>query len=122
MVHAGHGWLLNQFLSPYYNRRTDEYGGNLENRLRIAREVLQSIRAAVGPGFPIELRISGSEMFEGGYDIEEGCRIAQGLEDLVDLMHVSAGTYQIGFFVTTPLYVLRPTAAMSTWRRRSKSM
>ncbi len=102
MVHAGHGWLLNQFLSPYYNRRTDKYGGNLENRLRIVREVLQSIRAAVGPGFPIELRISGSEMFEGGYDIEEGCRIAQGLEDLVDLMHVSAGTYQIGFFVTTP--------------------
>ncbi len=102
MVHAGHGWLLNQFLSPYYNRRTDRYGGSLENRLRIVREVLESVRAAVGPGFPIELRISGSELFEGGYDIQEGCRIAQGLEDLVDLMHVSAGTYQIGFFVTTP--------------------
>ena len=102
MVHAGHGWLLNQFLSPYYNRRTDKYGGSLENRLRIVREVLESVRAAVGPGFPIELRISGSELFEGGYDIDEGCRIAQGLEDLVDLIHVSAGTYQIGFFVTTP--------------------
>ena len=102
MVHAGHSWLINQFLSPYFNHRSDEYGGSLENRLRFAREVLQSVRAAVGPGFPIELRMSGSELFEGGYDLEEGCRIAQGLEDLVDLIHVSAGSYQFGFFNTHP--------------------
>ena len=102
MVHAGHGWLLNQFLSPYFNHRTDEYGGSLENRIRIVREVLESIRAAVGAGFPIELRISGSELFEGGYGIEDGCMIAQSLEDLVDMIHVSAGSYQFGFYVTTP--------------------
>lgn len=102
MVHAGHGWLLNQFLSPHFNKRTDEYGGTLENRVRIVREVLESVRAAVGPGFPIELRMSGAEMFEGGYDIEEGCRIAQALEDLVDLFHVSAGSHQSGFAVTHP--------------------
>ncbi len=102
MVHAGHGWLINQFLSPYFNHRTDEYGGSLENRVRFAREVLEAVRAAVGPKFPIELRISGSELFEGGYDINDGCRIAQMLEDLVDLIHVSAGSYQFGFFVTTP--------------------
>ena len=102
MVHAGHGWLLNQFLSPYFNHRTDEYGGSLENRIRIVREVLECIRANVGPCFPIELRISGSEFFEGGYGIEDGCKIAHALEDLVDLIHVSAGSYQFGFYVTTP--------------------
>ena len=102
MVHAGHGWLLNQFLSPYFNHRTDEYGGPLENRVRLLREVLQAVRDAVGPGFPIEVRISGSELFEGGYGVDEGCRIAQAIEDLVDLIHVSAGSYQFGFFDTTP--------------------
>ena len=100
MIHAGHGWLLNQFLSPYFNHRTDAYGGSLENRVRLTREVLQAVRAAVGPGFPIEIRLSGSELFEGGYDVAEGCRIAQAVEDLVDLIHVSAGSYQFGFFHT----------------------
>lgn len=102
MVHCGHGWLVNQFLSPYFNRRTDQYGGSFENRLRFARRVLQSVRDAVGPGFPIEMRMSGAELFDGGYTLEEGTRIAQGLEDLVDLIHVSAGSYQFGFFHTHP--------------------
>ena len=102
MVHAGHGWLINQFLSPWFNHREDEYGGSLENRVRFAREVLEAVRAEVGPGFPIELRISGSELFDGGYDLDEGCRIAHALEDLVDLIHVSAGSYQFGFSVTHP--------------------
>ena len=100
MVHAGHGWLINQFLSPWFNKREDEYGGSLENRVRFAREILTAIRENVGPGFPIELRMSGSELFEGGYDLEEGCRIAHALEDYVDLIHVSAGSYQFGFFNT----------------------
>ncbi len=100
MVHCGHGWLINQFLSPWFNKRDDEYGGSLENRLRFPREILTAIRENVGVGFPIEIRISGSELFEGGYDLAEGCRIAQGLEDLVDIIHVSAGSYQFGFFNT----------------------
>ncbi|MBE7723377.1 MAG: FAD-dependent oxidoreductase [Enterocloster citroniae] len=102
MVHGGHGWLLNQFFSPYFNKRTDEYGGSLENRCRLAIEVLKSIREAVGPGFPIEFRLSGSELFEGGYDLAEGCRIAQQIEPYIDLLHVSAGTYQRGFGDTHP--------------------
>ncbi len=102
MVHCGHGWLINQFLSPYFNHRTDGYGGSFENRLRFAREVLAAVREAVGPGFPIEMRMSGSELFEGGYTVEDGVQIAQGLEDLVDLIHVSAGSYQFGFFNTHP--------------------
>ena len=101
MLHAGHGWLLHQFLTPYFNHRTDEYGGSLENRVRIVREALTAIREAVGPAFPIEIRISGAELYDGGYDIAEGVRIAQAVEDLVDLIHVSVGSYQFGFFDTT---------------------
>ena len=102
MIHGGHGWLLNQFFSPYFNKRTDEYGGSLENRCRLAIEVLKAVREAVGPGFPIEFRMSGSELFEGGYDLEEGGRIAQQIEPYIDLLHVSAGTYQRGFGDTHP--------------------
>lgn len=102
MVHAGHGWLINQFLSPYFNKRTDEYGGDLTGRVRFAKEVLSAIREATGPGFAIELRMSGSELFDGGYDVEEGCRIAQALEEHIDLLHVSAGSYQFGFSITHP--------------------
>lgn len=102
MIHGGHGWLINQFFSPYFNHRGDEYGGSRENRCRFAVEVLQSVRAAVGPGFPIEFRMSGSELFEGGYDLAEGCRIAQQIEPYINLLHVSAGTYQRGFGDTHP--------------------
>ncbi len=102
MVHGGHGWLINQFLSPYFNHRTDEYGGPLANRARFAQEVLDSVRKAVGPGFPIEFRMSGSELFDGGYDLAEGVAIAKLLESRVDLLHISAGTYQRGFSVTHP--------------------
>ena len=102
MVHGGHGWLINQFLSPYFNHRTDEYGGCFENRVRFAREALSAVREAVGPGFPIEFRMSGSEFFEGGYGLDEGIQIARAVEDLVDLIHVSAGSYKFGFSITHP--------------------
>lgn len=102
MIHGGHGWLINQFLSPYFNHRKDGYGGSLENRCRLAIEVLKSVREAVGEGFPIEFRMSGSELFEGGYDLSEGVKIAQMIEPYVDNLHVSAGTYQRGFGDTHP--------------------
>ena len=102
MIHGGHGWLINQFLSPYFNHREDAYGGSLENRCRLAIEILKSVRAAVGEGFPIEFRMSGSELFDGGYDLEEGVQIAQMIEPYVDIIHVSAGTYQRGFGDTHP--------------------
>lgn len=102
MVHGGHGWLVNQFLSPIFNHRTDEYGGPLENRVRFALEVLDSVREAVGPGFPIEFRMSGSELCDGGYDLNDGIEIAKLIESKIDLLHVSAGTYQKGFGITHP--------------------
>ena len=79
MIHGGHGWLINQFLSPLFNQRADEYGGSLENRCRLAKEILKSVRESVGPRFPIEFRMSGSEFCEGGYGIEEGIEIAKQL-------------------------------------------
>ena len=102
MIHGGHGWLINQFLSPFFNKRTDEYGGSVENRCRFAIEVLKAVRGAVGEGFPIEFRMSGSELFKGGYDLAGGVEIAKNLEPYVDMLHVSAGSYQRGFGDTHP--------------------
>ena len=102
MIHGGHGWLINQFFSPLFNHRTDEYGGPIENRVRFAQEVLAAVRKAVGPGFPIEFRMSGDEFVEGGYHLDEAVRIAQAVEEYVDLIHVSAGTYQKTFGITHP--------------------
>lgn len=97
-VHAAHGYLINQFFSPFSNQRTDLYGGSLENRLRFAREVLSAVRYRVGPDLPITMRISGDELVDGGLSIDDTVRIAQNLQNLVDAFHVSAGVY--GSFLT----------------------
>jgi 2,4-dienoyl-CoA reductase-like NADH-dependent reductase (Old Yellow Enzyme family)/thioredoxin reductase len=102
MVHGGHSWLINQFFSPCYNHRADAYGGKLENRCRFAQEVLESVREAVGPGFPIEFRMSGVESLEGGYGLDTAAEIAQIIEPQIDLLHVSAGSHFNGFDVTHP--------------------
>ena len=104
-VHGGHGWLISQFLSPITNTRRDKWGGpDIENRARLAVEVLKAIRKAVGPNFPIEMRISGSECFDGGYGIEDGIKIAKQVEGYVDLLHVSAGNHEVAevFTLTHP--------------------
>jgi 2,4-dienoyl-CoA reductase-like NADH-dependent reductase (Old Yellow Enzyme family) len=98
MVHAAHGWLLAQFLSPLINRRTDQYGGSLENRARFPLMVLDRIRERVGKDFPIEFRVSGSELAEGGYTIDDAVALAKMVESKVDLLHVSAGAH---YFVDT---------------------
>ena len=102
MIHGGHGWLINQFLSPMFNRREDEYGGTLENRCRFAIEVLKEVRKQVGEFFPIEFRMSGSELVPEGYGIDDGIEIAKLVEPYVDIIHVSAGTYQRTFGNTHP--------------------
>ena len=102
-VHGGHGWLIQQFFSPASNRRTDEYGyDTVENRARLALEILDSIRAAVGPGFPIEFRMSGEEHIPGGYTVEDAIRFAKLLENKVDLLHVSTGAFENAFGITHP--------------------
>ena len=103
-IHGGHGWLLHQFMSPITNQRTDEWGGSFEKRMRFPLAVIRAVREAVGPGFPIEIRLSGSEIFDGGWDTAYGVRIAQALDGEVDLLHISAGSHEVPevFTVTHP--------------------
>jgi 2,4-dienoyl-CoA reductase-like NADH-dependent reductase (Old Yellow Enzyme family)/thioredoxin reductase len=93
-VHMGHGWGLSQFLSSKVNTRKDRWGGSLENRCRLPLAVLEAIRKRVGPGFPIEVRISGSEVTPKGYDLDEGIAISKQLDGHCDLLHVSAGHHE----------------------------
>ena len=103
-LHFAHGFLMHQFMSPTLNHRTDEYGGSFENRMRFPLAAIKAVRAALGPKFPIELRISGSEVYEGGYDVDYGCRIAGVFDGIADLIHVSAGSHEDArvFTVTHP--------------------
>ena len=91
-LHAAHGYLLHQFLSPLSNRRGDAYGGSFENRTRLLREVIAAVRKAWPEELPLWLRISATDWAEGGWDIEQSVRLARGLEPLgVDLVDVSSG-------------------------------
>lgn len=117
MIHGGHGWLLSQFLSPQLNTRKDRWGGTLENRLRFPLAVVEAVRRAVGPDFPIEFRMSGSECRgDRGYDIDEGIRIAQALDGKVDILHVSAGHHEDEeiYYITHPTMFM-PDGALSTY-------
>ena len=91
LVHAGHGWLQNQFLASRINKRTDQWGGSAENRTRFLVETINAIHDLCGTGFPVEVRISGSETTENGYGIEEGIEIAKQIDGIADIIHVSAG-------------------------------
>lgn len=90
-IHAGHSYLISQFLSPLTNHRTDEFGGSPENRARFARLVIEEVRRQVGPFFPILLRISADELMEGGNTLEDTLNYLQYFEKEVDLFDVSCG-------------------------------
>jgi len=93
-VHGAHGYLIAQFMSPYSNKRTDKYGGNLMQRLQFPIEVIENIRKKCGDDFIVGFRISGSEYVEGGLNIEDTKAISMVLENKgIDFIHVSAGTY-----------------------------
>jgi 2,4-dienoyl-CoA reductase-like NADH-dependent reductase (Old Yellow Enzyme family) len=91
-LHAAHGYLLHQFLSPLSNRRTDEYGGSLENRMRFPLEVFAAVREAMPAAMTVGVRISASDWVEGGWDIEQSVRFSQELERAgCQFIHVSSG-------------------------------
>ncbi|MEW6425057.1 MAG: FAD-dependent oxidoreductase [Bacillota bacterium] len=92
MLHGAHGHLLAQFLSPYSNKRTDHYGGSLENRARFPLEVLAAVRKRVGGRLAIEYRISATELVPGGLTVEETIEFLKMIEDKIDLVNVSVGT------------------------------
>ena len=93
-IHAGHGWLLHQFLSPRHNHRTDEYGGSIDNRSRFPLRVLKAVRERVGEDMIIEVRVSGEEYEENGLVVADTARFCQLAQEYVDLIQVSAGDYR----------------------------
>jgi len=91
-VHAAHGYLLHQFLSPLSNHRSDGYGGAFAGRTRLAREVVAAVRAAVPDAMPVLVRVSATDWFEGGWTPDETVELARGLRGLgVDLVDCSSG-------------------------------
>ena len=93
-IHAAHGYLINQFLSPNDNKRTDEYGGDLESRMRLLVEIYEAIRDEVGAEFPISVKLNSSDGVSGGFDEDESLVVAEKLSELgVDVIEVSGGTY-----------------------------
>ena len=117
-LHASHGYLLQQFLSPNTNRRTDEYGGSLENRMRFILEIIAGIREKCGKDFPIIVRLTVDECYEmigkkgKGYDLSEGVKMAKRLEEAgVDAIDVSSASYD------TFNYWLEPTSFKCGWRK-----
>lgn len=90
-IHAGHSYLISQFLSPLTNNRTDEFGGSAENRARFAALVMKEVRDAVGPMFPIIVRISADELLEGGNTLDDSIELLTFFEQEADIIDVSAG-------------------------------
>lgn len=93
-IHGAHTYLINQFLSPYYNRRTDEYGGSLENRMRFLIEIYYKMREKVGDDFPILVKLTASEFFEGGLTFDETRLICKKLEEIgIDAIEISGNIH-----------------------------
>ena len=111
-LHAAHGYLVNTFLSPATNKRTDEYGGSFENRLRFPREVIAAMRAELGPKRLLCARLNGDDLLPGGLKIDEYRKVAPALVEAgLDLIHVSAGTYQAMEKRIPPMYLAGETFA-----------
>lgn len=105
-LHGHAGYLIDQFISAVWNRRTDAYGGNLDRRMRLPAEIVESIRKAVGPDFPIIFRFSVDQKIEGGREIEEAQEIARRLEAIgVNAIHADAGCYEAVEWIFPPNYL-----------------
>lgn len=118
-IHAGHGYLLSQFLSPWTNSRTDRYGGPLENRLRFPASVIRRVRETLGPGFPILVKMNQRDGMKGGLELDEAVEVARRFE----AEGASALVPSCGFTAKTPLYMMRgnvPTLEMA--RNQSNPM
>ncbi|MGX8796702.1 FAD-dependent oxidoreductase [Fusibacter sp. JL298sf-3] len=111
-LHGAHGYLINQFLSPLTNLRTDKYGGSFANRMRFITEIITGIRHICGKGFPISVRIDGDEYLDGGIKLDEAVKIARYLESVgVDAINVSSGTYD------SMLTIIEPISYPEGWKR-----
>jgi 2,4-dienoyl-CoA reductase-like NADH-dependent reductase (Old Yellow Enzyme family) len=94
-IHCAHGYLISQFLSPLINHRDDQWGGSLENRARLARRIIRSVREAVGSEFPVSAKLNSADFQKGGFSFDECITVAKWLaEDGLDLLEISGGTYE----------------------------
>lgn len=102
-IHGAHGYLINQFMSPFSNKRTDEYGGTVMNRMRFALEIIEAVREKVGPDFPLLFRVSAEELVEGGLTIEDTKVICKIVEDAgIDAIDISVGVYASRYMIAAP--------------------
>lgn len=102
-IHAAHGYLVNQFMSPHTNHRTDKYGGDFFNRMRFISEIIISIRFACGADFPVSVRMNGTDFWDDGNDEKECQHIARYLESLgVASLNISSGSYESGWSIIEP--------------------
>ena len=93
-VHAAHGFLLSQFLSPLFNKREDAYGGSLQNRMRLLLEVIEAVRKAVGPEYPVGIKLNAADQLEGGFAEDEALEVIAAVDKTaIDLIDISGGTY-----------------------------
>lgn len=93
-IHAAHGFLLSQFLSPLFNNRDDDYGGSIENRMRLLLETIEAVRDVVGINFPIAVKLNSSDQLEGGFSQDEALMVVRALDNTsIDLLDISGGTY-----------------------------
>lgn len=94
-IHAAHGYLLSEFLSPRVNRRTDQWGGSLENRARFLLQTIAAVRAKVGPSFPISVKLNSSDFQKGGFSFDDCLEVVRWLEEAsVDVLEISGGNYE----------------------------
>jgi len=94
-IHGAHGYIVSQFMSPYSNKRDDEYGGDFDRRMKFPVEIVRGVKEACGKDFPIIFRLSADEFYKGGYTIEEGVKIAKVLEEAgVDALDITGGIYE----------------------------
>jgi 2,4-dienoyl-CoA reductase-like NADH-dependent reductase (Old Yellow Enzyme family)/thioredoxin reductase len=105
-IHGSHGYLITEFMSPYWNRRTDDYGGSLENRMRFPLEVIQAVRDATGKDFVVGIRMNADEFVEGGYGLDDFLQMAPILAGTgnLDFLNISVGTYHSTATVIDPMY------------------
>ncbi|NMO04692.1 NADH:flavin oxidoreductase/NADH oxidase family protein [Gordonia sp. TBRC 11910] len=94
-IHAAHGYLLSQFLSPLSNQRTDEWGGSLQNRARLLLDIVRDVRAVVSPTFAVAVKINSADFQRGGFDVDDAAKVIAMLDPLgVDVVELSGGSYE----------------------------
>jgi len=105
-IHAAHGYLLNQFLSPFFNRRSDIYGGSIKNRARMIVNIINGIKSRLGSNFVVSVRYSAKEYIEGGLDVEESVQFAPLFQEAgADCLHVASAIYDSSIFISGPASV-----------------